>query len=87
MQDDLESVLGALTEKMISDMYFDKAFIGANRYIPDGHLHLMTEAREKVIVKTIPRWSMCSWIHLRRISMRFPRCLIWGGDSDYRGGR
>ena len=26
VRDDLESVLGALTEKMISDMYFDKAF-------------------------------------------------------------
>ena len=63
----MESVLGALTEKMISDMYFDKAFIGANGYIPDGaSTPMMTEARKKVIVKTIPRWSMCSWIHLRK---------------------
>ena len=53
MRDDLESVLGALTEKMISDMYFDKAFIGANGYIPDGGIYTYDdrEARKKVIVK------------------------------------
>ncbi len=50
---DLESVLGAQTEKMISDMYFDKAFIGANGYIPDGGIYTYDdrEARKKVIVK------------------------------------
>ena len=53
VRDDLESVLGALTEKMISDMYFDKAFIGANGYIPDGGIYTYDdrEARKKVIVK------------------------------------
>ena len=44
MRDDLESVLGALTEKMISDMYFDKAFIGANGYIrTEASTPMMTE--------------------------------------------
>ena len=38
---------------MISDMYFDKAFIGANGYIPDGGIYTYDdrEARKKVIVK------------------------------------
>lgn len=49
VRDDLESVLGALTEKMISDMYFDKAFIGANGYIPDGGIYTYDdrEARKR----------------------------------------
>lgn len=53
VRDDLESVVGALTEKMISDMYFDKAFIGANGYIPDGGIYTYDdrEARKKEIVK------------------------------------
>ncbi len=38
---------------MISDMYFDKAFIGANGYIPDGGIYTYDdrEARKKAIVK------------------------------------
>lgn len=53
IREDLESVLGAWTEKMISNMYFDKAFIGANGYIPDGGIYTYDsrEARKKEIVK------------------------------------
>lgn len=53
VREDLQSVMGAQTEKMISDMYFDKAFIGANGYIPDGGVYTYDdrEARKKQIVK------------------------------------
>jgi DeoR family fructose operon transcriptional repressor len=53
VRDDLESVFGSLTEKMISNMYFDKAFIGANGYIEDGGIYTYDprEARKKEIVK------------------------------------
>jgi DeoR family fructose operon transcriptional repressor len=53
VRDDLESVFGSLTEKMISNMHFDKAFIGANGYIEDGGIYTYDprEARKKEIVK------------------------------------
>lgn len=53
VRDDLESVYGALTEKMIASMYFDKAFIGANGYMEDGGVYTYDhrEARKKEIVK------------------------------------
>ncbi|MDE6897167.1 MAG: DeoR/GlpR family DNA-binding transcription regulator [Lachnospiraceae bacterium] len=59
VRDDLESVSGALTEKMISDMYFDKAFIGASGYIPDGGIYTYDtrESRKKEIVKEHSRQS------------------------------
>jgi DeoR family fructose operon transcriptional repressor len=54
VRDDLESVLGVLTEKMIMDLHFDKAFIGANGYIEDGGIYTydLREARKKEVVKT-----------------------------------
>lgn len=53
VRDDLESVFGSLTEKMISNMHFDKSFIGANGYIEDGGIYTydLREARKKEIVK------------------------------------
>lgn len=53
VRDDLESVFGSLTEKMISSMHFDKSFIGANGYIEDGGIYTydLREARKKEIVK------------------------------------
>lgn len=53
VRDDLGSVYGSLTEKMIASMYFDKAFIGANGYIEDGAIYTydLREARKKEIVK------------------------------------
>lgn len=53
VRDDLESVFGSLTEKMIMSMHFDKAFIGANGYIEDGGIYTydLREARKKEIVK------------------------------------
>jgi len=53
VRDDLESVFGAVTEKMISTMYFDKAFIGGNGYVEDGGVYTydMNEARKKEVVK------------------------------------
>ncbi|NDL67321.1 DeoR/GlpR transcriptional regulator [Clostridiales bacterium F-3ap] len=53
VRDDLESVYGTLTEKMIMSMHFDKAFIGANGYIEDGAIYTydFREARKKEIVK------------------------------------
>ena len=53
VRDDLESVLGSLTEKMIMGMHFDKSFIGANGYIQDGGVYTydIREARKKEIVK------------------------------------
>jgi len=57
VRDDLESVFGSLTEKMISNLYFDKAFIGANGYIEDGAIYTYDprEARKKEIVKEYSR--------------------------------
>ncbi|PKM53826.1 DeoR/GlpR transcriptional regulator [Petrocella atlantisensis] len=54
VRDDLESVLGVLTEKMIMDLHFDKAFIGANGYVEDGAIYTydLREARKKEVVKT-----------------------------------
>ena len=48
-----KSILGALTEKMISDMHFDKAFISADGYIPGDAIYTYDEqeARKKVVVK------------------------------------
>ena len=53
ISDDLHSINGPLTEKSIADMHFNKAFIGANGYIPDGGVftHTEREARKKVLVK------------------------------------
>lgn len=53
VREDLRSVFGAQTEKMISGMYFDKAFIGANGYIEDGGIYTYDdrEARKKQVVK------------------------------------
>lgn len=53
VRDDLESVFGSVTEKMISMMHFDKAFIGGNGYIEDGGIYTydMNEARKKEIAK------------------------------------
>ena len=53
ISDDLHSINGPLTEKCIADMHFNKAFIGANGYIPDGGVftHSEREARKKVLVR------------------------------------
>lgn len=53
ISNDLHSINGPLTEKSIADMHFNKAFIGANGYIPDGGVftHTEREARKKVLVK------------------------------------
>lgn len=53
VQEDRQSVIGTLTEKMIQTMYFDKAFIGANGYVPDEGIYTYDprEARKKEIVK------------------------------------
>lgn len=53
VRDDLESVFGTLTEKMLSSMYFDKAFIGANGYVEEEGIYTYDprEARKKEIVK------------------------------------
>ncbi|MGF7018466.1 DeoR family fructose operon transcriptional repressor [Lachnospiraceae bacterium PF1-21] len=53
VRDDLESVFGAITEKIISTMYFDKAFVGGNGYIEDGGVYTYdaNEARKKEMVK------------------------------------
>lgn len=53
VRDDLESVIGAITEKLISTMYFDKAFIGGNGYVKDGGVYTydINEARKKEMVK------------------------------------
>lgn len=53
VRDGSGSVLGALTEKMISDLYFDKAFLEADGYSSDGGIYVRDdrEARKKVIVK------------------------------------
>ena len=53
ISNDLHSINGPLTEKSIADMHFNKAFIGANGYIPDGGVftHTEREARQKVLVK------------------------------------
>jgi len=55
--DDLESVFGAVTEKMISTMYFDKAFIGGNGYVEDGGVYTYdaNEARKKEVAKDYSR--------------------------------
>lgn len=52
VQEDLQSVIGSLTEKMIQTMYFDKAFLGANGYVPDEGIYTYDpmEARKKEIV-------------------------------------
>ena len=57
VRDDLESVYGVLTEKMITEMYFDKAFIGANGYFEDGGIYTYDprEARKKEIVKSFSK--------------------------------
>lgn len=57
VRDDLQSVSGTLTEKMLSDMYFDKAFIGANGYVEDGALYTydVNEARKKEVAKNCSR--------------------------------
>ena len=49
ISNDLHSINGPLTEKSIADMHFNKAFIGANGYIPDGGVftHTEREARKK----------------------------------------
>lgn len=54
IREDLKSVLGALTEKMLSSLYFDKAFIGANGYTEDGGIYTydLREARKKEIVRS-----------------------------------
>lgn len=53
VREDLESVLGSLTEKMIATMFFDKAFIGGNGYVEDVGIYTYDprEARKKEIVK------------------------------------
>ena len=53
ISDDLHSINGPLSEKCIADMHFNKAFIGANGYIPDGGVftHSEREARKKVLVR------------------------------------
>ena len=50
---DLASVFGALTEKMLTNMYFDKSFIGANGYVEDEGIYTYDprESRKKEIVK------------------------------------
>lgn len=53
VRDDLESVFGSVTEKIISTMYFDKAFIGGNGYVEDGGVYTydINEARKKEMAK------------------------------------
>lgn len=53
VREDLESLYGSFTEKMITQMHFDKSFIGANGYIEDGGIYTydFREARKKEIVK------------------------------------
>ena len=52
IEQDLASVQGSLTEKMISLMYFDKSFIGANGYIVDEgiYTHDTKEAFKKELI-------------------------------------
>lgn len=47
------SFLGAFTEKMITDLYFDKAFLSADGYVPGGGIYSYDdqEARKKVLIK------------------------------------
>ena len=61
VRDDLESVFGVLTEKMIMEMYFDKAFIGANGYLEDGAIYTYDprEARKKQVVKNYSKKTYC----------------------------
>lgn len=53
VREDTPSVLGALTEKMLSDLHFDKAFLEADGYGADGSIYVNDdrEARKKVIIK------------------------------------
>ena len=50
---DLESIMGAQTDKMISDMHFDKAFIGGSGFTYDGPFYTFDdrEARKKDLVR------------------------------------
>lgn len=50
---ELESVVGTLTEKLLSDMYFEKAFIGTNAYSDEFGVFTfdVREARKKQLVK------------------------------------
>lgn len=48
----LSSISGSYTEKMLSRMYFDKCFIGANGYEKEGNVYTFSqaEASKKVLV-------------------------------------
>lgn len=50
---ELESVVGTLTEKLISGMFFEKAFLGANAYSEEHGVFTfdLREARKKELVK------------------------------------
>lgn len=50
---ELESVVGTLTEKLLSDMYFEKAFIGTNAFSEEHGVFTfdVREARKKQLVK------------------------------------
>lgn len=53
IKEDLGSIVGKHTERMLEEMYFDKAFIGANGYIYEGAIYTydIRESTKKNMVK------------------------------------